>query len=604
MAQRAHRNGRRSPEVAQLNAAFTARARPRPNDAAPTAGPVAGTGPTEVCASDLVPLQPRLDTTSAVEGSARSRGASPPANALAQSLSSGAVATGSAHPLARRLYAFLRDGSVVDKRLVFETVVQRLGVQCTTAKQEKAYQSIAVFVERFGYVPAAQEWENWRKSPEAPKGLRSMTFVRNAFGGWPQVRQAFYEVAPTPDALAHHELLARGEAYGEAELVNLVRVWSETVEGPLYQHALVAWCRSDAPVSLGVARTPADWSAFGRLFVWEDLLDAAGSARRRGTRRRPSGPERVIDDRPAATRIAQPGGEQSSNSADQGSTGNDELLELFMRFAAGYEGVLMYDHFLAFLAKQRDEPGTPARGWAPYRRAFGRWEGLLRAADCWQRSQTAMVAASRASEPKPPPNAPRVYSSTPTAVLLRTLRYAASRFGPTISKPQYENWRARMLLCAQRHGRPMPTIPSSATMIKRCGSWPAAKLEAGLLTAQELADQPDRRSHRPEVLTESAWLAMCAHGSSVSDTQYVLWRRGRLQQLRLDGVPVARVPRAELLRTHLGGEHCDWSVVLDTVWELLTSQQRAVVPQLGVVGTPGAGTGLRLVPTPGTKETR
>jgi hypothetical protein len=124
----------------------------------------------------------------------------------------------------------------------------------------------------------------------------------------------------------------------------------------------------------------------------------------------------------------------------------------------------------------------------------------------------------------------------------------------------------------------MPTIPSSAALIDRCGSWPSTTVQAGFVTAQQLADQPDRRSQPRERLVESVWRAMCRHGRDVTDVRYDHWRRERLRQIRLDGVTVARVPRAELLKRHLGGPDADWAPVVEAASSDLTDEQRVVVP--------------------------
>jgi hypothetical protein len=79
---------------------------------------------------------------------------SPPA-----SVAGNPASTGAAHPLARAMWAILRDRSVADKALVLAACERRLAPPDMTQKEERSYFAVARFVEEHVNVPHAGDYD-------------------------------------------------------------------------------------------------------------------------------------------------------------------------------------------------------------------------------------------------------------------------------------------------------------------------------------------------------------------------------------------------------------------------------------------------------------
>lgn len=184
-----------------------------------------------------------------------------------------------AHPLAAWAWSVLRDRSIADKMFVLTACDRRLGRRDMPEKQERAYNAISLFVEAVGHLPHANEWDEWRRASEDRKQLPSATFIRNAFGGWGDLRACF-EATPDCDVLSAR-LTSRGSAFTDEELQDVLQAWASETDEPLTWEGLQAWLDSGGPARAGVSRAPLHVQTFTRgRGTFADALEAAGLSHR------------------------------------------------------------------------------------------------------------------------------------------------------------------------------------------------------------------------------------------------------------------------------------------------------------------------------------
>jgi hypothetical protein len=242
---------------------------------------------------------------------------------------------------------------------------------------------------------------------------------------------------------------------------------------------------------------------------------------------------------------------------------------------------LKRDDFEVFLeGYQRDahpELGI-APGWFQYRREFGSWDAFLldrrvhhRAASPRRRVRTAdgaMVAIiphvlQAAGTPDAASDAYRAPSKAPDEDALEewkeVLVAAAGELGPHLSYPQYNRWRDRNFDAYQdATGKP---LPHSRTLMRHLGggSWPQAKVAAGLISQRDADSGRTRLKRGDDELLDIVCIAI--EQKCRTRAHYVRWRpRYRRDQTSASGDPWT--PDVDTLLARFGGPDKRWKLVM------------------------------------------
>jgi MoxR-like ATPase len=152
-----------------------------------------------------------------------------------------------------------------------------------------------------------------------------------------------------------------------------------------------------------------------------------------------------------------------------------------------------------------------------------------------------------------------------SAELIEALRWAGREVGRHLSYPQYDNWLEKTQLAYfHEHGETLD-LPSSRTLRKHLGNgkWPAAKVAAGLITADE-AEAGVTWLSRSDEETLDRVAAVLTDNVEVSRVAYRAARRRWRQAARAAGAD-DWVPEVDALLGRFGGTGRAWDVVLETV---------------------------------------
>jgi hypothetical protein len=473
------------------------------------------------------------------------------------------------HPLALALWALLRDRSVADKALVLNACDRRLGRPDMPQKQEQAAYAVSLFVEQFGHVPHASQWDAWRKADPSRCYLPSATFIRNAFGGWTGVRAAL-TTQPEPDVLTAR-LTARGPTFNDDDLLHVVRVWAGQSTGALRRGSLQVWLSSGGAADAGITRAPRHTAIFRRFGTFQQLLDAAGLAHR--VRSRPDagvGNDAAVGNEAAVRNDA---GVGSDAGVANDAAFRSALLAELKAWSERVSGVLFQCDFLVHWQHLNLPPEHPLVEVPPLaavlRNLLGSWGDALLAAGLSHRSARAQPGGALSTRPDLSQIRPRVMTED-VEELGRWLRLAAAEGpGAVLSYPQYDQWRKRRLEAAVAAGHRPEPIPSSMTLRKMAGgSWYAAKVHARVPGADEVAaGQRHRQAYARETVLEAVHAAMAANSDGpdslgyLSPARYISWRAAQVAEQREAGRE-PHVPNIDLVRRVLGGPTRLWKVVV------------------------------------------
>jgi hypothetical protein len=498
-----------------------------------------------------------------------------------------------AHPLARHLYAVLRDRSVEDMFLVLNAADRRLGTGEATEKQELAFQALKLFVDEEGRFPASGEWDKWRRS-NGREQLPSATFVRNAFGDWPTARAAF-ESAPALNVFGRR-LVTNGVGFDDlSELVALTHAFAASRDdtGPLFREDFSAWLKTDGPRQAGFQKWPTDWQPFRRngFAKWETLLRTCGLEHRlgrKGARGFIAAPPKSATAQPAET----------------------DLLVLVETWADTVTGPLLQSDFLVWWRQVQLAGTHPLAGvkpsWRHFRAFFSLWGDVLDAIGMADRAATHFAPSrapggrndgsarkgttvTRQSTPDPLPHdeiraratdedlddelfqeAVELARTVPAGdddALFAWALLASRKFGAAMSYPQYDGWRFLMQERAARAGLGALRIPHSKTLKDRVEgrSWFDVKVRARIPGAEELArDRKNRRGYPRRTVVDTVAAAMYRHGPALRPSQYEDYYRKELAERR-EHEPNPRLPNIKHVRETLAPDNHDWDVVVETV---------------------------------------
>lgn len=184
---------------------------------------------------------------------------------------------GRGDPLARRLYALLRDRPDADRRLVFETLAERVGggeAGGLGESQRLAVDALeACRAAHGGELPTVASYRAWR---ELSGGGLAPTVGRlqGLFGSWGEALAAMPS-APRFDPTAGR-LVGRGRRIGRDDALRALREFAASLP-PDAQPTVVryrAWAAGRPP---GAARVPASGRTHVKIFgSWLGALAAAG----------------------------------------------------------------------------------------------------------------------------------------------------------------------------------------------------------------------------------------------------------------------------------------------------------------------------------------
>lgn len=124
-------------------------------------------------------------------------------------------------PLARALFAQLRNRSVHERRYVLEALTAASnGAVITSPRMRLMKLSLAQYQEETGKIPAKVAYEKWRKSKNDP-GLCPVNRIIRQFSTWSRALNDL-EIKPMPDPPALR-VLSRGQLISDSEVLQALR---------------------------------------------------------------------------------------------------------------------------------------------------------------------------------------------------------------------------------------------------------------------------------------------------------------------------------------------------------------------------------------------
>lgn len=189
------------------------------------------------------------------------------------------AATGAGDPLARRLFALLRDRPEVDRRLVFEALAERVGVGGLGLGEERrlAVEALeACRADRGGELPTVAAYRAWRERAPGGRMAPSVGRLRRLFGSWGEAVAAMPSAPRFDPTLGR--LAGRGRRIGRERALDGLRAFAASLadgERPTTVRYR-AWA---AARPAGAPRVPASARTHIKLFgSWLGALTAAGVA--------------------------------------------------------------------------------------------------------------------------------------------------------------------------------------------------------------------------------------------------------------------------------------------------------------------------------------
>ena len=414
------------------------------------------------------------------------------------------------HPSALWAFGQLVRRPDVDKRLVYEALCERLGVQAD-GRRAGMRDALAACARELGVtIPSAAQYEGWRVGSPAGVGAPTTGQLRRACGSWSNALSLLLgapELDPT-----RRRLLAHGIRFSQEQVLRAVGAFLASLprdESPT-QSRYLEWAATVPRDADGRTRVPCSGSPWRRTFgSWTAVLRAAGAE-------------------PSLIRF------RSRPRARRGFTREDAVAALRAAHAELGEplGTARYDNWGREIERRRacepDANTAPVPTAHTVGRLFGGW---------WPALKSALgegVLLSRRVQPYE-------YTSEQLMALWQACR---QHLGHPPAVHEYDAWR----LSRMSHGDGTNSAPHYNTLSRRIGngSWSGVAAAAG-----EDGSRPRRRlppEYTADVLTSAYGGCVTELGHLPSVNEYEQWRESRLLR-----DPTTRVPADSTLARHLGG---------------------------------------------------
>ena len=181
------------------------------------------------------------------------------------------------HPLALWAFRQLEGRPDVDKRLVYEALCERLGVQSDGRRTAMRDALVACACELGVAIPSVAQYEAWRIGSPRGVGAPTAAQLRRACGSWSKALSMLLD-APEADP-TRRRLLAHGVRFTGEQALRAVRTFLASLpndEPPTFSRYL-EWAASVPRDADGRTRVPCNAAAFVRIFgSWNLALCAAG----------------------------------------------------------------------------------------------------------------------------------------------------------------------------------------------------------------------------------------------------------------------------------------------------------------------------------------